>query len=72
MAGGFPSKMKAKKNKFVEEWNGMRENTEHHFEVTQQNVPQIILALIVFPACVYWGTRTEMKNRGERRVENLV
>lgn len=71
MAGGFPSNLKVKKNKFVEEWNGRREITEKAFEVDQAKLPSIIALLMIFPAGIYYWTKAEFASKGDRRYKNL-
>ncbi len=72
MAGGFPSNLKVKKNKFVEEWNGKREITERSFEVQQGLLPTIFVTLILIPAGVYYLTRGEFVSSGHRRYKDMV
>jgi hypothetical protein len=72
MAGGFPSNLKVKKNKFVEEWNGKREITEKSFEVQQGMLPTIFVTLILIPAGVYYWTRAEFVSSGHRRYKEMV
>lgn len=72
MAGGFPSKLKVKKNKFVEEWNGKREITEQTFKIDQSNLPTIIVTLVFIPLGVYNLVRTEMKITGDRRYNDVI
>ena len=71
MAGGYPSNLKVKKNKFVEEWNGRREITEKAFELDQGKLPSIILTLIIIPAGIYLWVRGEFESKGDRRYKNM-
>jgi hypothetical protein len=72
MAGGFPSNLKVKKNKFVEEWNGKREITEKTFEVDQSKVPTIFITLILIPAGMYYWFKAEFQARGDHRYKEMV
>eukprot|EP00547_Thalassionema_nitzschioides_P000869 CAMPEP_0194201128 /NCGR_PEP_ID=MMETSP0156-20130528/1483_1 /TAXON_ID=33649 /ORGANISM="Thalassionema nitzschioides, Strain L26-B" /LENGTH=91 /DNA_ID=CAMNT_0038926243 /DNA_START=38 /DNA_END=313 /DNA_ORIENTATION=- len=67
MAGGFPPSMRAKKNKFIEEWNGLRETTELKFDVDQGMLPAIITMIVLIPAGVYVWTKAEFASKGDRR-----
>jgi hypothetical protein len=71
-AGGFPSDLKVKKNKFIEEWNGKREITEKSFEMDQGKLPAILVTLVFIPAGVYYWVRGEFESRGDRRHKNLA
>lgn len=70
-AGGFPARMAVQKNKFVEEWNGQREITEKTFKIDFADVPTFVMTILVFPYTVYTWTRSEFKNKGDRRYQNI-
>eukprot|EP00545_Synedropsis_sp_CCMP1620_P006460 CAMPEP_0119013820 /NCGR_PEP_ID=MMETSP1176-20130426/9050_1 /TAXON_ID=265551 /ORGANISM="Synedropsis recta cf, Strain CCMP1620" /LENGTH=72 /DNA_ID=CAMNT_0006966939 /DNA_START=135 /DNA_END=353 /DNA_ORIENTATION=+ len=72
MAGGYPSNLKVKKNKFVEEWNGRREITEKAFTMDVGKVPTIFITLVVIPAGIYYWVRGEFQARGDRRYKNMA
>lgn len=71
-AGGFPPSMAVQKNKYLEEWNGKREITEKTFSIEFGDVPTFIMTLIVIPYGIYTWTRSEFKNRGDRRYADVV
>mmetsp|Transcript_33551 Transcript_33551/g.48596 ORF Transcript_33551/g.48596 Transcript_33551/m.48596 type:complete len:94 (-) Transcript_33551:574-855(-) len=62
--GGFSPGMWAKKNKFVEEWNGRREITEKSFELNNKTVPTLIMTCLLFPAFVWKTTAHELHKTG--------
>ena len=72
MAGGFPSKLRVKKNKFVEEWNGKREITEKSFKFDQEKYPSVLVTLIFIPLGIYLLVRREMATTGDRRYKNTI
>jgi hypothetical protein len=72
MAGGFPADMAAKKNKFIEEWNGKREITERSFVVDFAGAPVLVFFLMVVPYGIYTWTRSEFHSKGDRRYQNIV
>lgn len=64
-AGGpWSHKMDVKKNKFVEEWNGRREMTEHSFELSRKNVPTLILTCLILPGLVWKCVSQELHATG--------
>ncbi|KAI2490653.1 hypothetical protein MHU86_23924 [Fragilaria crotonensis] len=71
MAGGFPSKLKVKKNKYVEEWNGKREITEKSFKMDQEKLPTVLVTLVFIPLGIYTLIRAEMATTGDRRYKNV-
>lgn len=73
MGGGpFPSGLNVKKNKFVEEWNGRREITEHAFSMDQAKIPSVFMMCFLFPYGVYVWTRSEFESIGDRRYKDMV
>uniref|UniRef100_A0A7S1UQC5 Uncharacterized protein n=1 Tax=Grammatophora oceanica TaxID=210454 RepID=A0A7S1UQC5_9STRA len=68
---GYPANMKAQPNKWVDEWNGLKEITEYTFEVTQGNVGHLLLWAVAFPVWTYWYTRDEFCRYGDRRFKEL-
>lgn len=64
--------MAVQKNKYLEEWNGKREITEKTFSIEFGDVPTFIMTLIVIPYGIYTWTRSEFKNRGDRRYADVV
>jgi hypothetical protein len=71
MAGGFPSKLKVKKNKFVEEWNGKREITEKTFTLDQEKLPAVLVTLVLIPWGIYTLVRAEMATTGDRHYKRV-
>ena len=72
MAGGFPSKLKVKKNKFVEEWNGKREITEKSFKFDQEKLPTVLVTLVFIPVGIYTLVRREMEVTGDRHYKEVI
>lgn len=68
----YPSSMAVHKNRHIEEWNGAREVTEETFEFTWENAPTVFAVGIAFPYFVYWITRTELKQNGDRHFDDLL
>ena len=71
MAGGFPSKLKVKKNKHVEEWNGKREILEKSFEMDWAKLPTVLFYLGVVPFGIYTLVRVEFQTQGDRRYKEM-
>jgi len=73
MAGGagYPPNMAARKNKYMEEWNGRREITTQSFEFNFSDVPTFLIWVVLFPYGVYTVARVDMLNSGERRYKDL-
>lgn len=61
-----------KKNKFVEEWNGRREITEKTWRAKWSNLHMFALYAVGVPGGIYWWTRSEMHNKGDRRYDNVL
>jgi len=64
--------MAVKKNKYLEEWNGQREITEKTFGLEFSDVPAFLLTIIIFPYAIYTWTRSELKNKGDRRYAEVL
>lgn len=67
MAGGFTSRMAAKKNKYIEEWNGKRELVNRPL-----NLPVLGFYVLLLPFSVYLLMRSEFKSRGDRRYKDII
>ncbi|CAB9529262.1 expressed unknown protein [Seminavis robusta] len=61
-----------KKNKFVEEWNGRREITEKTFKAKYANFHYFLFFGFGAPAGVYFWSRSEMHNKGDRRYQDVL
>ena len=70
--GGFPYKMSAKKNKFVEEWNGRREITEQAFVADAKKTRQILWFGVAIPYFIYWVSRHEFEVRGDPKYKDMI
>lgn len=72
MAGAFPARMAAKKNKFFEEWNGKREITNLDFKMDAGGARMMFLYVMVVPFGIYSWSKAEFKGRGDRRYAETV
>lgn len=72
MAGAYPADMAVKKNIFLEEWNGKREITNLTFHVSSNEVPTLMLYLMVVPFGIYKWCRSEFVNGTDRRYKDIV
>lgn len=71
MAGGFPADMAVKKNKFIEEWNGTREITTEKFQINFEDVPTLLVWVILFPYAIYTSIRLEFIESGAHRYKDV-
>jgi hypothetical protein len=72
MAGAYPAAMAVKKNKHVEEWNGLREITDKTFEFNFSDAPTFVICLMVIPFFLYTVTRNEYLDKGDRRYKDII
>ena len=77
MAGGlYPSKMSINKNKYIEEWNGLREITETNFVVDSKIIRQWLLWGLFIPYSFYWIAKDDLENRykttGDVRYKEMI
>ena len=68
---GYPADFACKKNKYVEEWNGLREITEKTFQFNFQDLPTFVACLVLVPLGLYYGTRQEFLDRDDRRYKDI-
>mmetsp|Transcript_2082 Transcript_2082/g.2751 ORF Transcript_2082/g.2751 Transcript_2082/m.2751 type:complete len:95 (-) Transcript_2082:3751-4035(-) len=68
MAGGH----KLHKNKHIEEWNHMRENTEKTFEFNSQTVPWIVLWVVIFPGAIHYVIKEDIDNSNRTGLSKSV
>lgn len=61
-----------KKNKFIEEWNGRREITEKTWRAKWSNLHMFALWGIGTPGAIYFWTRSEAMNKGDRRYADVL
>ena len=61
-----------KKNKYIEEWNGRREITNETWSLKPSNVHNFILWGVGVPAGIYWWSRSEALNKGDRRYADVI
>eukprot|EP00924_Labyrinthula_sp_SR-Ha-C_P003080 maker-scaffold_50-snap-gene-1.1-mRNA-1 protein AED:0.00 eAED:0.00 QI:37/1/1/1/1/1/2/17/89 len=51
------------KNKYVEEWNGIREDTHKVFTINKSNIFPLFLTVVVIPGTLYVVTANIESNR---------
>lgn len=64
--------MGVKKNKFLEEWNGLREITDLSYQIEGGRLPRIIILALVIPFGVFHWVRAEFVSKGDHRYKDMV